>query len=348
MLDFASKISYFAKEFHPILLADAVIFLSSLAILFKIRNKLSLTIISTILFFCFGFTLTEAYFRFVYDQSDGLGFLKVNSKWHERHVLVNGDFKRDREFVIQKTTGIKRICAIGDSITFGYGIENVNNRYTEILARKLLEDKYQVEIYNLAVSGGNTRDAIDTYRKFKFLGCDIVLYQYTLNDIRTNEEQAKLFLEDSRVSPVVKSILDRSYFLDFLYWRLSQRYASTFEKLKAIDFQDYEDPGEMTRHLTELHQLSGEIKNDGTKMIVVIFPMFYSLDNNYPGWIHTMIGAHFAKEDVMVVDLLPLAVGKNSRDLSASPFDAHPNEYFHNLAAEVLYESVKRLIKFGY
>lgn len=345
MLDFASKISYFAKEFHPILLADAVIFLSSLAILFKIRKKLSLAIISAILFFSFGFTLTEAYFRFVYDQSDGLGFLKVNSKWHERHVLVNGDFKRDREFVIQKTTGIKRICAIGDSITFGYGIENVNNRYTEILAKKLLDDKHQVEIYNLAVSGGNTRDAIDTYRKFKFLDCDIVLYQYTLNDIRTNEDQAKLFGESSRLSPLVKSITDRSYFLDFLYWRLSQRYASTFEKLKAIDFQEYEDSGEMTRHLAELHQLSGEIKNDGTKMIVVIFPMFYSLDNNYPGWIHALIGSYSEKEGATVVDLLPLAIGHDVRDLRASPFDAHPNEYFHNLAAQSLYEPIKELIR---
>lgn len=345
MLFFIAKIVYFAQEFYPFLIVDAVVFLASVAILFKIRKKLSLGIISGILFFCFAFTLTEAYFRFVYDQSDGLGFLKVNRKWHERHVVVNGDFKRDREFKIQKTAGVERICAIGDSITFGYGIENVNDRYTEILAKKLSDGKYPVEIYNLAVSGGNTRDAADTYRKFKFLNCDIILHQYTLNDIRNNEDQAKLFQESSRVSSLVRSITDRSYFLDFLYWRLSQRYTQTFDKLRSIDFRDYESQDKLTRHLAEIHQLSEEIKNDGTKMIVAIFPMFYSLDNNYPGWIHAMIGAHFAKEDVMVVDLLPLAVGKNAKDLSASPFDAHPNEYFHNLAAEALHEPLGRLLK---
>ncbi|MBI2598951.1 SGNH/GDSL hydrolase family protein [Candidatus Curtissbacteria bacterium] len=303
------------------------------------------SILATILFFCMSFTLSEAYFRFIYDKSDGLGFLKVNRKWHERHVRVNGDFKRDEEFKLQKNDKITRICAIGDSVTFGYGIENIKDRYTEILEKSLQENGYKVEVYNLAVSGANTSQEIETYRSFKFLSCDIILHQYTLNDIRTNEDQAKLLQENSRVSSLTKKVLDFSYFSDFIYWRLNQRYEDTFAKLQVIDFKDYENREKLNSHLSGISDYVQQVKSDGKKIIVVIFPMFYGpFDSNYPGWIHTVIGDQFAKDGTVVVDLLPIAVGKNVSDLRASPFDAHPNEYFHNLAAQRVYEPLKGLI----
>ena len=347
-----SKIGYFAKEFSPYLLIDAFIFVLSVAIFFKIhkakiskRKKIVITtIIATILFIFLNSTLLEAYFRFTYDRSDGLGFLKVSQKWQERHVRFNGDFKRDEEFKIQKPPGVTRVCAIGDSITFGYGIENPEDRYTQILEKTLLQDGYQAEVYNLAISGANFRDAVSTYRQYEFLNCDIILYQYVLNDIRDNEQQAKLLEKYSEVSPLIKEARDFSYFFDFMYWRLNQRYSDSFRQLQQIDFADFENQEKLNRHLEEISEFMQEVRGDNKKVLVAIFPMFYSLDNNYPGWIHVLIGAYFAKEGATVVDLLPLAAGRNVQDLRASRFDAHPNEYFHNLAAQGLYESIKGLI----
>lgn len=354
MFFLTSKFSYFIKEFYPFLIIDAAVFILTAIIFFKIhrskisekRKKLITAIFATILFFCINFTLAEAYFRFIYDNSDGLGFLKVNQKWHERHVKVNGDFKRDEEFKLQKTAGVTRICALGDSITFGYGIENVKDRYTEILEKSLQKDGYKVEVYNLAVSGANTRVEINTYQVFKFLNCDIILHQYTLNDIRNNEDQAKLLEQNSKVSPLAKYAQNPSYFLDFLYWRLNQRYNDTFRKLQEFDFKDYENPEKLNVHLSEIQKYVQEVKSDGKKIIVVIFPMFYiPADNNYPSWIHALIQGYFAKEGATVIDLLPLAAGYNVSNFRASPFDAHPNEYFHNLAAQRVYEPLKELIK---
>lgn len=302
--------------------------------------------LATILFFCLNFTLAEAYFRFIYDNSDGLGFLKVNQKWHQRHVKVNGDFRRDEEFKLQKIAGVTRICALGDSITFGYGIENEKDRYTEILEKTLQQDGYSLEVYNLAVSGGNFSDGVTTYRLYEFLNCDVILHQYALNDIRNNEEQAKLLQENSKVSPLTKKALDFSYFFDFIYWRLNQRYEDTFGKLQEFDFKDYENQDKLNNHLSEIQKYLQEVKSDGKKIIVVIFPMFFvPLDNNYPGWIHALIQGYFAKVGATTVDLLPVALGNEVSDLRASRFDAHPNEYFHNLAAQKLYEPIKELLK---
>lgn len=335
------------------MIIDSLVLIASFAILLKISNAkiskkqkiIATTFLATILFFFLNLTLVEAYFKFIYDSSDGLGFLKVNQKWHERHVRINGDFRRDEEFKLQKTREISRICAIGDSITFGYGIENIEDRYTEILEKNLQEEEYKVEIYNLAISGANFRDAVSTYRQYKFLNCDIIFYQYVLNDIRDNEKQAKILLENSEVSSLTKKALNFSYFFDFVYWRLNQRYSDSFAKLQEIDFADFKNQGKLKNHLSEISKFLEEIKSDNKKIVVVIFPMFYSLDNNYPGWIHTLIEAYFTKEGATVVDLLPLAIGKNLKDLRASRFDAHPNEYFHKLTAARVYEPLKELLK---
>lgn len=354
MIFLPSRLNYFIREFYPFLVIDALVFTLSIILFYKTfrseiserRKKIITSTLATILFICIGFTLSEAYFRFVYDSSDGLGFLRVNQKWHERHVRVNGDFKRDREFKIQKTEGVTRICAIGDSITFGYGIKNINDRYTEILEKTLQKNGYKAEIYNLTISGVNTRDEIGIYQQYKFLDCDIILHQYALNDIRDNEEQAKLFKENSKVSPFAKYASQFSYFFDFIYWRLNQRYDDTFKKLQAIDFKDYENQEKLNHHLFEISQYVQEVKDDGKKMIVVIFPMFYGpLDSSYPSWIHDLIQEQFSKEGATVIDLLPIAKGKNVSNLRASPFDAHPNEYFHNLTAQRVYEPLKDLMK---
>lgn len=335
------------------MIIDSLILIASLAILLKISGSkiskkqkiITAAFLATVLFFCLNLTLAEAYFRFIYDSSDGLGFLKVNQKWHERHIRLNGDFRRDEEFKLQKTREISRVCAIGDSITFGYGIANIEDRYTEILEKSLREDGYKVEIYNLAISGANFRDAVTTYRNYRFLNCDIILYQYVANDIRDNEQQAKILLENSKVSPLIKKALGTFYFFDFVYWRLNQRYSDSFAKLQEIDFAPFENQEKLKDHLSEISKFLEEIKSDKKKIVVVIFPMFYSLDNSYPGWIHTLIEAYFAKESATVVDLLPLAIGKNLKDLRASRFDAHPNEYFHKLTAARVYEPLKELLK---
>lgn len=340
-----SRAGYFLSEFYPFLIIDAIVFILAVVIFFR-KKILASAICAAILFFCINFTLLEVYFRFIYDSSDGLGFLKVNQKWHERHVRVNGDFRRDEEFKLKKTAGVARICALGDSITFGYGIENTEDRYTEILEKTLKKNGYDAEIYNLAVSGVNTRDEISTYREYKFLNCDIILHQYALNDIRNNEDQAKLLEQNYKSPPLIKKVQEHSYFFDFIYWRLNQRYQNSFRRLQEFDFKDYEDPQKLKRHLAEISEYIQEVKSDGKEIIFVIFPMFYvPLDNNYPAWIHALMEAYFTKEGAPAVDLLPLAIGKDEAVLRASKFDAHPNEYFHNLAAQRIYEPLRELIK---
>jgi len=119
------RLAYFLKDFKWYLLILILsIFLSLLTLLKitkstqKLNKNLLLSITASIISLIFLFIFSEAYFRYIYNTSDGIGYLLVNQKWYQRHVQYNGDFLRDKEFVTSKPKGEFRIAAIGDSITF--------------------------------------------------------------------------------------------------------------------------------------------------------------------------------------------------------------------------------------
>src|SRR3989344_6854481 len=132
------KFAFFLKDFTPYLLGVLVsFFLFCFFVLIVIkssyaqkRKKILLAISFFIVCAVLIFSVFEGYFRYVYDESDGLGFLQVNKRWQERHVIYNNFFKRDRDFKVEKPVGVIRIGVLGDSITFGAGIANTEDRFS--------------------------------------------------------------------------------------------------------------------------------------------------------------------------------------------------------------------------
>src|SRR3989344_4606192 len=108
------RIAFVLKDFFPYIIGIFIIL--SLFVFFtlfllkstftskakKMLIAVAFLIISTVLVF----SIFESYFRYIYDESDGLGFLQVNKRWYQRHVIYNNFFKRDRDFKAEKPEGI--------------------------------------------------------------------------------------------------------------------------------------------------------------------------------------------------------------------------------------------------
>jgi lysophospholipase L1-like esterase len=77
----------------------------------------------------------------IFVMPDSRTFVKINSKG-----------LRDKEYSYEKPDGIKRIVVLGDSFTWGYGVED-KDRFTEILEDSLLNN---YEVINMGVSGYGT------------------------------------------------------------------------------------------------------------------------------------------------------------------------------------------------
>src|SRR3990167_7601067 len=171
------RIAFFLKDFFPYIIAILIIL--SLFVFFtlfllkstftsrakKVLIAIAFFVVSTVLVF----SILEGYFRYIYDESDGLGFLQVNKRWAQRHVVYNNFFKRDRDFKAEKPAGIIRIGMLGDSVTFGQGIANPEDRFSNILQKNLQEGGINAEVYNLGVSGLDSHEEIKAYQDLSYL-----------------------------------------------------------------------------------------------------------------------------------------------------------------------------------
>lgn len=350
------RLIYFLKDFSPYIL---LVLLSSIAIIFGLykissssltqnKKKIAMAVVSTIFSMILVFTMAEAYFRYVYDESDGLGFLKVNARWYSRHVVYNGDYVRDRPFHQEKKEGLVRIGAFGDSLTFGAGIKDPENRFSNLLQKMLQSAGYNAEVYNLGRSGLDTEEEINFYKDKLHLNFDIIVWEYYLNDIQPeNKSTGTTVLNSVSAPPLVKAISNFSYLFDYLYWRFSSQYQTTFSRLKNADINQYHNQEVLKKHIEEINNLVSMTKSNNQKFVVVIFPFMHLLGPNYPvGDIHQKMDSVFTEAGAdAVIDLLPDLKDKNPKDLVASRFDSHPNEFVHKLAAEKLFEQIKPLLQ---
>lgn len=349
-------ISYFLRDFSGylilILICLFVLIFTSLQIIRSDRSdskkKLIVTFIFSIFLLILIFSFFEAYFRYRFDESDSLGFLKVNNKWMQRHVIYNNYFTRDRDFERKKKEGTARIGIIGDSITFGYGIKNVNNRFSNILEKKLKDAKYNVEVYNLGKSGFDTPDEIEEYNKnFKQLNFDIIVWEYFLNDAQPKGKSkgTKVLLKERAKGELTTFLSDNSYFFDYIYWRMAAKYEKTFRELRNADVAVYYDEKNFEQHKKDVTNFIAQLKNENRKIIVIVFPFMYFFPN-YPALdIHKRMDNIFKENGVELIDLLGDLKDKYSKDLIISQFDYHPNEFVHKIAADRLSEKIIPFLK---
>ena len=345
------RIAFFFKDFLPYIVGILAVFLLFVIFVFRLlkssyalkTKKILLAFVFFIVSMVLTFSIFEGYFRYVYDESDGLGFLQVNKRWQERHVVYNNYFKRDRDFKVEKPVGAIRIGVLGDSITFGAGIANTEDRFSNILQKRLEENGFNAEVYNLGVPGLDSHEEIKLYQDLSYLNFDIVVWQYFLNDIQPQDksEPAEIISQDAYANDFMRWLTENSTFFDFLYWRFSSKYAKTYDKLGNHYLSMYSNEDTFKNHEQELSRFITGLKEENKKIIVIIFPFMELLGPNYPATeAHQKLQNFFKSQDIQTIDLLDNLKSANWRDLVASKFDTHPNKKVHMLAAEKLYEKV--------
>ncbi len=346
---------YYLKEFSGYLIFNSIAFILLIYGCLKVyeskktetQKHMLLALFFTVYSLIIIYSGFEAYFRFQFDESDSLGFLKVTGKWFERHVVFNSYFVRDRDFTPQKKPGVTRIGVVGDSVTMGYGIKDVSKRFSNRLEKKLQDAGQKVEVYNLGMSGLDTQAEMEEYNKIKQLNFDIVVWEYFLNDAQPKDKSTgtRVLARESAQGEIAKFLSERSYFFDYIYWRFSARYDKTFLELRNADLGAYKDKDNFKRHQEDIASFSNQLKQEQRKVVVIIFP-FVRLFPNYPATeIHKTMDTIFKNQGFEVVDLLDDLKNKKAEELTIGKFDYHPNEYVQEIAAQRLYEKILPMIK---
>jgi hypothetical protein len=287
---------------------------------------------------CFG---GEFYYRFFYDTTDSFAYSKVTLRWFERYWVRNQNGLRDNiHYPLEKQPGRRRVTFIGDSFTAGHGIKSVEDRFANLLRR----ENPGWEVHAMAMPGYDTGAELRLLEQLLERGyeLDLVVLVYCLNDLsdivpRQQEALRQIGMQSRNRPWLVRT----SYFFDVLSYRLSLRRNPNMLGYYELLQEAYRGPLWQTQkcRLLALRDLVG---NHGGRFAVVTFPFFHTLGPNYAYESeHQQLQAFWAESGTPHLDLLPIYRPFETEQLIVSPFDAHPNEKAHALAASAIGDFVR-------
>lgn len=242
-----------------------------------------------------------------------------------------------------------RILIQGDSITWGQGVRNEEQLFSNRLLTRLRETNVPVDMAVLARPGREIDEHLQQLKKWGHeLQPDIIIYQWYINDMelekqyrpRTDRPWRHLFFH---------SILQKHsylwFFLDFSLDTLLPSATLSYESYIASHFEEG-SPGWLLfeRYFSDWARLA---KGLTSHVIVALYPHM-SLKNGAPPVIRPEIVNIHARmlslcraNNIVCVDLsTALAKFDDSRAVRVTAFDNHPSAEVHRVMAEALSEVV--------
>lgn len=239
-------------------------------------------------------------------------------------VRINSDGFRDKEYSVSRNNKY-RIIIIGDSLTFGWGVEE-KNTFASILEREI-NKKYPVEIINLGAGNYNTEQEVNLFieKGLKYKPDKVVVF-YFINDAEVTPQKSKLwFLGYSQLLSFYWSrinILIDKYFPD-------QSYKNYYSNLYKED-----QKGWLTAQESFL-KLKNVCLENNMELQVVLLPELHDVNNEIFNAEYSTVAEFLEKSRIDYLNLANLFAGHNNPiDFWVSYDDAHPNAKAHKKIAE--------------
>ncbi|MFT4689683.1 MAG: lysophospholipase L1-like esterase [Limisphaerales bacterium] len=275
-----------------------------------------------------------------YSLQPGLSSATAAPRGHPWNYAINSEGFRGPEFP-PKQTGRFRILFLGDSYTFGWGVDQ--DRIFPIQLLTLLNESATNRVFegiNLAVPGYNTEMELALLReRIDSLKPDLVFLGYVYND--AEPQQA------APMHPARRYQFCTSWFLEQLRSAAnsamgtplfdSRKFEGTFDVVKSFAAGSWKWPRSKAA-LIEMSELCG---TQNVPLFVSILPGFEAgfEDHTYAP-IHRMVGEWCRVAMIKHLDLLPAMKGLDARQLMLEG-DGHPNAAGHAIIAGKLLESIR-------
>jgi lysophospholipase L1-like esterase len=278
----------------------------------------------------------EIIFMFVPQSHEGV-LSKASQIWWEKYWHpVNALGYHDKE--VTKASGKKQILVIGDSFAAGHGLENVSERFSDQLEEKL--GIPQNTVYNLGVSGADTRDEAKRLKEFP-VKPDVIVLQYFPNDIEKVGREKGLSLSGTApyadLKGPVTGLIKRFYLPNFIYWQLPHASFSTFEKFVQTA---YTDTTILNAHLRDLSQMIAYRDSTKAKMYVVFIPFLFQLDKSAS---YTKpVEDYLRSKGVTVVSINDGIKNIPEKERVVGKNDGHGSKTLNTLIAGRLFDAMKK------
>ncbi|MBX3066929.1 MAG: SGNH/GDSL hydrolase family protein [Anaerolineae bacterium] len=300
----------------------------------------------------------EFYFRVIHLESDGFYMTMMGQRWYREcwnplFTLSNPAYPddngtvayRDRTWTADDLIGKRKIVVLGDSFAAGHGVCDVSQRFSDQLGAQLGSD---YAVMNAAHNGWNTPEEAFFARYYPF-DPDVVVLSYYLNDIApaiasTPNSTIKIpELYERPVDNLTAQLVNRSYLADYIYWHVlvQRQWSASGESITDTYLKAYNDPAIWQTHSQELQQIINWVHSKNAKMIVVVWPILYSVEQSNEAV--DKVSQLFQAQGIPVINTADLFAGRSTNDLIISNIDAHPSVFAHTEVGKALYTTIKQL-----
>ncbi len=288
---------------------------------------------------------------------------------------INSHGFRGREVQFAKDHGVVRIACVGDSYTFGPGVET-KNTWVERLQVHLGEQMRptQVETLNFGVEAYGSSNELGLLRsKVLRFDPDLVILAHLVNDnlydfIRIVRGNMVFYFEedpDGRI-PLPSAYKEAAYRYSLLYRLASTWYLDLFhkqirtEQMKTVRGHFLAgDPGKTEQPKTqsgpvdvesivEMHRLC---EAHSTRMVIVDFPVTQNKIVRHRGKkakaVSDQLQALAEARKIPYIDLFPVLRGLDGASLRIAPHDHHPNAELQELYAAAIARQLLTLYQPG-
>lgn len=257
----------------------------------------------------------------------------------DKAVHVNSDGFRDREFDVARTPGTRRIVCVGDSYTYGWGVDLADSFPKQLETR--LAKARPTEVLNLGLFGYNADQARLTLEKtgLKYRP-DVVLYSFYWDDLLP--VRADLMTEESfneshgregwtwwarhtfRRSRALFLSVNRVRALRAAVSPPQTRFQRTFQSLLAGDNNSIRDLWDAQS--SELCRLRDDAASVGARLAVVVWPLEAQVLSDVPSCKFEQEARRLCEEaGVACIPLLePLKEMAKTGENPYLPYEQHP------------------------
>jgi len=283
----------------------------------------------------------------------------VDDPGDHRGFRINSAGFRDVEHPLAKPEGHYRIVVLGDSITAGVGVSDLDSVFTRRLEELLNAGggERTFEVINLAVGGYHTLQEAETLRVTGLrYRPDHVVVAFCVNDIAWDADgqvledlrrllppgQQSVVLNGWRSGGWTRGLVSRSRLGFFLYHRMS-----SLEPILELEWRRESRSGQVGTPLrVGLQQLATLSDQGGFGCQVFLVPAF---DRHFEAYAHAdlherVIEAAEAHRGLTVVDLLEGFADQEVEAVELSEDGLHPNRKGHEILATLVHRHLEPVV----
>jgi len=265
----------------------------------------------------------ELYFRYGHDTTDAVGHIRISQRWVARHAQRNSWGLRDVEYEpLEQWRDRPRVLVLGDSIAFGWGINDASDMLGAQLERELASrSSPPPKVFTIACPGVGTYGEMKRFAsQGSRLEPHVVVLAYCMNDITVGPPT-----RHSRSLPLLMPLMEASDFLEFFIWHLYHFLDLPPYRDRPSYLDAYADDEAFAQHTAEIDTLLAVIRESGARPIAVLFP--FGKVATVDGPVRTAldrVSRVMRDRNVSVVDVSQLVDVTDTR-FHVNAFDAHPN-----------------------